>query len=60
MPEGATMIPKAISTAGAKLINPDHALIMIDFPSQMSFATRSFAGPRLHGWPADICWMDQR
>ncbi|MFY8105455.1 MAG: isochorismatase family protein [Elstera sp.] len=36
------MAPKATPTAGAKLLNPqDHTLIMIDFQSQMSFATKS-------------------
>jgi nicotinamidase-related amidase len=36
------MIPKATPTAGTKLLSPkDHTLIMIDFQSQMSFATKS-------------------
>ena len=36
------MTIKATPTAGAKLITPtDHALILIDFQSQMSFATKS-------------------
>ncbi len=36
------MAPKATPTAGAKLLTPhDHTLIMIDFQSQMSFATKS-------------------
>jgi nicotinamidase-related amidase len=36
------MAPKAVATPGSKLLIPgDHTLIMIDFQSQMSFATRS-------------------
>jgi nicotinamidase-related amidase len=36
------MNPKATPTPGAKLLSPkDHILIMIDFQSQMSFATKS-------------------
>jgi nicotinamidase-related amidase len=36
------MTIKATPTAGAKLLTPkDHTLIMIDFQSQMSFATKS-------------------
>ncbi len=36
------MAIKASPTPGSKLINPtDHALILIDFQSQMSFATKS-------------------
>ena len=36
------MAPKATPTPGAKLLTPkDHTLIMIDFQSQMSFATKS-------------------
>jgi nicotinamidase-related amidase len=36
------MAPKASPTPGSKLISPkDHTLIMIDFQSQMSFATKS-------------------
>ena len=34
--------PVAVAKPGAKLLNPhDHTLIMIDFPSQMAFATHS-------------------
>jgi nicotinamidase-related amidase len=37
-----TMTVKATPTPGSKLISPkDHTLIMIDFQSQMSFATKS-------------------
>ena len=36
------MIPTAKAAPGAKLLSPDdHALILIDFQSQMAFATRS-------------------
>ncbi|RSZ43993.1 MULTISPECIES: hydrolase [unclassified Variovorax] len=36
------MTVKATPTAGAKLLNPtDHTLVMIDFQSQMAFATHS-------------------
>jgi nicotinamidase-related amidase len=36
------MAPKATATPGSKLLTPgDHTLIMIDFQSQMSFATQS-------------------
>jgi nicotinamidase-related amidase len=35
-------MPKATPTPGSTLVNPtDHALILIDFQSQMSFATKS-------------------
>ncbi|WDS36510.1 hydrolase [Pseudoxanthomonas sp.] len=36
------MSPKATPTPGSKLISPtDHALVLIDFQSQMAFATKS-------------------
>ena len=36
--------PVAVAKPGAKLLNPhDHTLIMIDFQSQMAFATKSIA-----------------
>jgi nicotinamidase-related amidase len=36
------MTPQAIATPGARLLEPtDHTLIMIDFQSQMAFATKS-------------------
>ena len=39
---------KATPTAGAKLLNPaDHTLVMIDFQSQMAFATPSIAAVNL-------------
>ncbi|RYZ97692.1 MAG: hydrolase, partial [Proteobacteria bacterium] len=35
-------MPKAQATAGKSLLNPqDHLLVMIDFQSQMAFATKS-------------------
>jgi nicotinamidase-related amidase len=42
------MAIKASPTPGSKLINPtDHALILIDFQSQMSFATKSIDAANL-------------
>src|ERR1700722_10739583 len=39
------MMAKAAAQPGSKLITPtDHILIMIDFQSQMSFATKSIDG----------------
>ncbi|ONG50533.1 hydrolase [Pseudoroseomonas deserti] len=42
------MTPTATPTPGAKLLTPtDHTLIMIDFQSQMSFATKSIDAANL-------------
>ncbi|WP_262297902.1 hydrolase [Microvirga sesbaniae] len=49
------MSVKASPTPGSKLINPDdHALILIDFQSQMSFATKSIDAVNLRNNAAMI------
>jgi len=49
------MAIKASPTPGSKLINPtDHALILIDFQSQMSFATKSIDAVNLRNNAAMI------
>ena len=44
----ATTIPTATATPGKSLISPDnHALVLIDFQSQMAFATKSISAELL-------------
>jgi hypothetical protein len=44
--------PVAVAKPGAKLLNPhDHTLIMIDFQSQMAFATHSIDPVQLRSTP---------
>jgi nicotinamidase-related amidase len=46
--KGGTTMPTAKAVPGALLLTPrDHTLIMIDFQSQMAFATRSIDGATL-------------
>jgi hypothetical protein len=43
-----TAAPTATATPGKSLISPDnHALVLIDFQSQMAFATKSIDGTNM-------------